>query len=123
MSTRLARWGPPLVWMAVIFAASHQSRLGAAARVPDWISHGAAYGMLAFLIARAVEARVLASWPVAALVVAWCTLYGVTDEIHQGFVPGRHADAWDVLKDFAGSLAGLLAFRWVRSRSLAPSSV
>jgi VanZ family protein len=111
------------MWMAVIFAASHQSRLGAAARVPDWISHGVAYGTLAFLWARAVEPRVLASWRVAALVVASCTLYGVTDEIHQGFVPGRHPDAWDVLKDFAGSVAGLFAFRWVRSRSLAPSSV
>ena len=28
-----------------------------------------------------------------------CVAYGVTDELHQSFVPGRHADVWDVAKD------------------------
>ncbi len=34
------------------------------------------------------------------------TFYGVTDEIHQFFVPGRTADVYDVLSDFIGASIG-----------------
>ncbi|MGB5540538.1 MAG: VanZ family protein, partial [Gammaproteobacteria bacterium] len=33
-------------------------------------------------------------------------LYGVLDEIHQYFVPGRQADVLDVLADVSGGLLG-----------------
>ena len=41
---------------------------------------------------------------------AWCigTLYAVTDEIHQAFVPGRSCELRDVLIDSCGVLAGVL---------------
>jgi VanZ family protein len=35
--------------------------------------------------------------------VALATAYGVTDEYHQSFVPGRQAEAADVLKDLGGA--------------------
>lgn len=38
------------------------------------------------------------------------TLYSVTDEIHQFFVPGRAAQVTDVLLDSAGVLCGTLIF-------------
>ena len=53
---------------------------------------------------------------------AWlaATLYGVTDEVHQMFVPGRGPGALDVLIDSAGALIGaaavLLLLRAVRRR-------
>jgi VanZ family protein len=34
------------------------------------------------------------------------TLYGVSDELHQLFVPGRNCDWHDVVADAAGSLLG-----------------
>ncbi|MBI3993007.1 MAG: VanZ family protein [Candidatus Lambdaproteobacteria bacterium] len=36
-------------------------------------------------------------------------LFGVLDEWHQSFVPGRVADKWDVLADTVGGFAALLA--------------
>ncbi len=33
-------------------------------------------------------------------------IYGITDEYHQYFVPGRHASSWDVAADFFGAFLG-----------------
>lgn len=45
---------------------------------------------------------------VVALAVALASLYGVTDELHQLFVPGRSSDPADWLVDTCGSLVGAL---------------
>ncbi len=39
---------------------------------------------------------------------AFCSFYGLTDEIHQYFIPGRGAMVYDVILDSMGSLAGVL---------------
>jgi VanZ family protein len=39
------------------------------------------------------------------------TAYGVTDEYHQSFVPGRTSDPLDVAKDLAGSAAASFVYR------------
>jgi len=39
------------------------------------------------------------------------TLYGISDEIHQYYVPQRYAELGDVLADFVGSVAGVFAYR------------
>ncbi len=96
--------------MAVIFVASHQPTVGVAERVPDWISHGIAYAVLAFLMARAWGEKRALSLRAAALILLGCTAYGVSDEWHQSFVPGRHCDPWDVLKDLGGSVLGIALF-------------
>ena len=41
------------------------------------------------------------------------TLYAVTDELHQTFVPGRSGQVSDVVLDSAGVLLGILVWRWV----------
>ena len=38
------------------------------------------------------------------------TLYGVSDEFHQSFVPGRESSGWDVLADFVGSSLGVFIY-------------
>ena len=108
----LGRRAPVVGWMAVVFFVSSLSRLGPAARVPDWISHPVEYGVGAVLICRALTApgrAPRATTAVTAVVLA--TLYGVTDEYHQSFVPGRTADAADVAKDFLGAAAAALLYR------------
>ena len=40
------------------------------------------------------------------------TLYGISDEIHQRFTPGRSAEASAVLFDVAGGLIGAWVYRW-----------
>ena len=53
----------------------------------------------------------------ACLAVVIATVYGVTDEIHQRFVPPRQTDAWDVAADATGaSLAALGAYAVSRFR-------
>ena len=49
------------------------------------------------------------------------TAYGVTDEYHQSFVPGRTADPADVVKDLAGAVVACALYRrWTSRDSEAP---
>jgi VanZ family protein len=118
------RWALVVAWMALVFRVSSISDLGRAARVPDWISHPIEYGVGAVLVCRALEAGrgrplTLSTVLTATLLV---TAYGVTDEYHQSFVPGRTADPMDVMKDlFGSSAASALYRRWTRREAAGPS--
>ncbi|MEE0706781.1 MAG: VanZ family protein [Adlercreutzia sp.] len=57
-------------------------------------------------------------WLLAIAAVAIASLYGVTDEFHQSFVPGRLCDPADWLTDTLGASVGALA-AWVVSRRAA----
>ena len=37
-----------------------------------------------------------------------CSLYGVTDEVHQYFIPSRSSDLMDVIADSIGSIIGII---------------
>lgn len=105
-------WLPPLAWMAVLFAASSQSDIGPAGQVPDWLTHGSAWLVLGVLLCRALAGGLRPiSGAGAVLAVALATGYGVSDEYHQSFVPGRDASTADVFKDLGGATLGALLFR------------
>ena len=107
------RWALVAAWMAVVFFFSSISNLGMAKRVPDWISHPIEYAVGAVLLCRALaggrEGSLTLSTALFATLLA--TAYGVTDEYHQSFVPGRTSDFADVVKDLAGAAAGSLIYR------------
>jgi VanZ family protein len=103
-------WAPLAAWMLVIFAASSRPRIPYQDDVPDWLSHATEYAVLSVLACRAFASGRPLDGRVAATVFAACIAYGVSDELHQSFVPGRHADPWDVAKDAAGTLIGLGAY-------------
>lgn len=42
-------------------------------------------------------------------------IYGITDEIHQSFIPGRDASAADVAADFFGAILGALVAARMKS--------
>jgi len=107
-ASRLRSWAPVVAWMAVIFAASSRPVPAAVSGVPDWIPHAIEYAVLAVLACRAMAGGLHApvSPAVAAGAVALAFLYGVSDEIHQSFVPGRFAEAADLVKDLAGAVLG-----------------
>ena len=106
LRSSLRVWGPVWAAMAVIFAASAMSYLPSAARaLDDGLWHGAGYGLLAALLLRALAA---ARWEAvtgrtALLAAALATSYGVTDELHQWFVPGRTAEWSDLAADATGA--------------------
>ena len=85
--------------MALIFFLS--SLPGSAAGIPppwDKLAHALEYALLAFLLGRG-----LGRWDGA---VALAVLYGLSDELHQRYVPGREASAGDLLADAVGALIG-----------------
>ena len=47
-------------------------------------------------------------------VIALGSFYGVLDEFHQSFVPGRTADPFDVLADILGTVFGCFVINWLR---------
>lgn len=101
-----------VAWAAVIFYLSSRSTLPIPSLFPmqDKLMHIVAYGVLGFLVS---GARSLPSLPASATGFLWksvllCGLYGLSDEIHQAFVPGRDADVYDLCADVAGALIGSL---------------
>ena len=115
-ATRLVwLWGPVAVYMAALFVLSSQPVLPGASLTPDWAQHGVAYAGLALVTLRATAGGRWSGVRAAAVLAAWlvATLYGVSDEIHQSFVPARMADTRDVLADAAGAALGLgAAWAW-----------
>lgn len=96
--------------MGLIFYLSSRRLPPAVSAAPDWLLHGVAYGTLAALLHRAVagrfwRARATVSGLAGVLLVT--VLYGVSDEVHQSFVPGRTSEARDVLSDGAGAAIAL----------------
>jgi VanZ family protein len=89
----------------------------------DKLQHFVEYGVLAVLLTwglwRAGMA-VSSSWIWAAVVGS---AYGLTDEVHQAFVPNRSADPHDWLADTAGALAGALLVGLLLRRSQARASI
>ena len=76
----------------------------------DKIMHFVAFGLLGFLIMGAIRARgdTHRNWQVW-IIVLLVGLYGITDEIHQSFVPGRDASIYDVAADMTGGVLGAWA--------------
>jgi VanZ family protein len=111
-------WAPVVAWMGLLFAASSQSELLGAPRIWDKAAHAGAYFVLAALALRALHGGrgPLRMGPsLGALLLA--VLYGVSDEVHQAFVPGRTPSALDVLADGVGALAAVAgAWLWQRLR-------
>jgi VanZ family protein len=117
---RLLRWLPVLGWMALIFLLSAQPDLPHPAS--GWLdllissaAHVFLFGVLALLL----------GWTLGpgrrGLVVALAltALYALSDELHQAFVPGRHADPRDLVCDLAGAALALALLAWWRRRGTA----
>ncbi|MPY86648.1 MAG: teicoplanin resistance protein VanZ [Luteitalea sp.] len=102
-------WVWVIAWAALIFVLSSSSELP---KIPgdsgDKYAHAIVYAVLAALTARALASGAWrgVTWGYACLATILATLYGVSDEIHQAFVPGRHPSWGDVMADALGALVG-----------------
>jgi VanZ family protein len=137
MRMLLITWGPPLALMLLIFVFSAQSKPAppaGAGRVyfsgvmPIFTEYGwealvkkgahvAGYGLLAALIMRGLLAQGQAPREAATFAILLTASYALTDELHQAFVPGRHASVLDIGFDYVGAasvclLARHLVTRW-----------
>lgn len=105
-------WLPAVLYMAAIFMVSSVSDPGPPpGGVSDKSLHMLSYSGLGVLLllplAKGMLSRV--TWRRALAAIALATLYGVSDEIHQAFVPGRSPEALDVAADAAGAGIGVAA--------------
>lgn len=64
---------------------------------------------------RGSRSSVRVSWLAVLLAVACASLYGVTDELHQYFVPGRACDPADWLVDTCGAVLGAMLLKALAS--------
>lgn len=110
MKRWLSALAPVALYALAIFLVSGQSQLPPT-RIWDKAAHFCEYTLFAFLICRAVLLlKPMAPVRAAICAVALATAFGVTDEIHQFFVPGRDSSPYDLLADFLGSTAGATAY-------------
>jgi len=105
-----AYWLPVFLYCLLIFLQSSRPSPGF---TPDWpfmdkVLHFAAFALLGALFLRAFyTTRFRHSLALMVILsVLFSTLFGISDEIHQSFVPYRTADVMDVLADALGSAFG-----------------
>jgi VanZ family protein len=105
-ATRVAAWAAFLAWAALVWFLSSRSDpksdLHFPWDLPDKVSHGIEFAAGGFL---AREALAPGRSPFLAAILA-CALWGFADEVHQGFVPGRTTDPWDLAADVTGAALG-----------------
>lgn len=108
---RLVGWIPAIAWASFIFFLSSQPSLPSPANLNDKQAHAVAYGVLACLSLMGLTGWRWRSIAGASLLVAFmaAVLFGISDEIHQAFVPGRSPDVADVAADAAGAALALAA--------------
>jgi VanZ family protein len=115
-------WLPVILFCLLIYVQSsypgHQS-------IPDVlfadkILHLLGYGLLGILFYRAYETLRFKENRILLILISIVstTLYGISDEIHQYFVPYRDADFMDAIANIAGSICGVYLYhRWKAQRN------
>lgn len=106
----VALWVPALVWMAVIFWVSSLP----GSKIPGGYStpgHFIAYSVLGGLLALPLL-RMTGRDRAIALALLAASIYGITDEFHQTFVPMRTPDVADWGVDTLGAFFGAVMVAW-----------
>ena len=115
-------WVPVVLYAGVIFFLSAQSNPEdqlpsfLLKEVSDKVLHAVEYGILSLLCYRAFR---WAAGPAVArqavvLAIVTASVYGITDEVHQAFVPLREASWQDWLADTIGAVIGAMSWRSIR---------
>lgn len=84
------------------------------------IAHVTEYAVLCLLVSRSVGVKVTASIRERFVPVGISSLYALSDEFHQSFVPSRGATYTDVMWDTLGAILGatvLQGIHWTRRKS------
>jgi len=112
-------WAPVALWCGLIWklGSTPPPRVGVRGVLGSFLAnlaHAPEYGVLALLLALATPRR--EGWPdlrprIVLLLLCGVATFGLVDEVHQSFTPGRRASPFDVLTDVAGAAATLACIR------------
>ena len=110
LKTFILYWLPIIVYCLAIFI---QSSLPASESLPgfwqaDKLLHAAAYALLGFMFYRAFLTTQVPKTALFLIMISALssTAYGISDEVHQYFVPSRTFSFADMLANTLGSLIG-----------------
>lgn len=127
VGSTLRYWGPVGLYAALIFGGSSisnppESIASVLKEISDKALHLAEYSILGALTYRACRhaAGTWAARHAVIVAVVGCGVYGLSDEVHQLFVPFRQGDSLDLVADTAGALLGALTWRWAEWRNAGP---
>ena len=108
----------PLGWSGVIllFTSWPSPNVDLHVAGADKVVHFSLYAILGALVARALLTPRTRIGLLAAL--AWMTVFGMLDEVHQYWIPGRETSVADWGADILGATVGLLAAHLLLSLAL-----
>jgi len=113
-------WLPVILYCLLIFIQSSYPATQSLPSIPhmDKLAHTGAYALLGFLFFRVFQTTSIQKNAVLLVIFSALasSLYGISDEIHQYFVPSRTADIVDVLADAAGSVLGAVTGQLLLNR-------
>ena len=110
-------WLGTLGYMGLIFYLSSLPTIEQIPAIPhiDKALHLGAYGFMAALwVESLLRSGVNNSKKLVLTALFICSLYGISDEFHQSFVPGREVSVFDWIADTVGG--GLGAWFWAQVR-------
>lgn len=109
---------------SLIFWLSDQSSLRPLMpfRTQDKVIHMGAYFMMGLLAWRSFFPFVKNPIKNAIFCFVFCALFGLSDEWHQFYVPGRHSDILDWYADMIGAAFAVLVLYKMPSRTMLPNN-
>lgn len=110
-----SRYGWTIAWAALLFILSSIPDLSPPLHVFEWedkLHHFLAYTPLGWLLMRSMVWRGSSTRKALWLAIALGMGYGISDEIHQYFVPGRMMDWTDAVADTCGIALGSWFFHY-----------
>ena len=116
-------WVPVALYAGAIFYLSAQSHPEdqlpsfLLKDVSDKVLHAVEYGILGLLCYRAFRwaAGPAVAQQAVVLAIVTASVYGITDEVHQFFVPFRESSWLDWLADTIGAAIGGISWRFIKS--------
>ncbi len=107
-------WLPVILWASVIFSFStiptaHVSEIHWKDFIVKKLAHVTEYGIFALFLYRALKTSGMDKKRAGYTAIVLCFLYGLSDEFHQSFTPGREPAFRDVLFDTLGASLGIFA--------------
>lgn len=116
-------WFPVFSYMALIFFLSSRSSFPLSPLdIPyfDKICHLVEFAILGYLLIRAFihsDSPDLNKYALLLTIIV-AVLFGLTDELHQLFVPMRHGDVYDLIFDGLGAVMGGCVALWINQYCL-----
>ena len=120
IAKKILKWIPAVFIACVSFYLSSQPHLE---MMPgfwnaDKLVHFICYAGFCFWVSFACNTKNYGTLKGIIIPVLIVSLWGVSDEIHQSFVPNRSVSAWDWAFDTAGAVFGAVLFDFIRQKFL-----